>query len=68
MPHRIVTTHVYPPIPDRHFDWQAHYDDDEPNDDGHMAAGHGPTEAAAVLDLIENYPRPDVFCRERNGA
>ena len=64
-PHKIVCHHVYPPIPDRHFDYQAYYDNDEPDDDGNMAAGFGPTEAKAVLDLIENYPRPDVFCPER---
>ena len=53
---KVVTTSVYPPIPSRSFDWQAHYDNDEPNADGQMAAGHGPTEAAAIADLIDNYP------------
>ena len=49
----IVTTHVYPPIPIRTMDWQAHLDGDEPDDDGRMMAGHGATEADAVKDLIE---------------
>ncbi len=51
---KIITTHVYPPIPDRRFDWQAHYEGEE---DEQMATGSGPTEAAAILDLIENHPR-----------
>lgn len=48
---KIVTSHVYPPIPVRQFDWCAHYDDPE------GPCGYGPTEAAAVDDLIDNYPR-----------
>ena len=56
---KIVTTFVYPPIPLRQFDWQAIYDDDEPDDDGRMDAGHGATEQEAIADLIENYPRGD---------
>lgn len=53
----IRTTHVFPPIPIRTMDWQAVYDDDEPNDDGQMASGHGRTETDAIADLIENHPR-----------
>lgn len=51
---KIITTHVHPPIPDRSNDWVAHYD-------GHEESGphgHGPTEAAAILDLIDNYDVP----------
>ena len=48
---RIVTEHVYPPIPDRSCDWQATFADDEPNDAGQMLVGRGPTEAAAAADL-----------------
>lgn len=54
---KVVTVFVYPPIPVRCCDWAAYYDDDEPNDNGHMASGHGATEAEAVLDLIENHYR-----------
>jgi hypothetical protein len=50
---KIVTTHVYPPIPFRGADWQAHRDGDEPDDDGHMRVGRGATEAEAVDDLLE---------------
>ena len=46
---RIVTTHVYPPIPVRVFDWCAHYEGEE--EDG--VYGWGRTEAEAVADLIE---------------
>jgi hypothetical protein len=41
---RIVTTLVYPPIPIRSMDWQAHYAGEE---DEQMATGHGVTEAEA---------------------
>ena len=33
-PPRVITSHVYPPIPIRTCDWCAWYDGDEPNDDG----------------------------------
>ena len=56
---KIRTSFVYPPIPDRRFDWQAVYDDDEPNDNGQMDVGHGRTEAEAISDLTENYPREE---------
>lgn len=69
MAQRIVTEHVYPPIPIRQFDWVAHYDDPE------GVTGWGRTEEAAVLDLIENtdggpteqnphrpYCKPDQSC------
>lgn len=51
---RIIVTHVWPPIPIRRFDWQAHYDGEE---DEQMATGHGATPQAAVVDLIENHER-----------
>lgn len=56
-PPKIRTVFVYPPIPIRAWDWQASYDDDEPNDEGHMAIGEGSTEAGAISDLLENHPR-----------
>lgn len=54
MTRKIITTFVYPPIPVRNMDWQAHFDGDEPNDDGHMLTGEGATEAEAIADLIES--------------
>ncbi|KCZ47743.1 hypothetical protein [Hyphomonas sp. CY54-11-8] len=45
----IHTENVCPPIPLRSMDWQATEDGYEP---GHPI-GTGPTEEAAVLDLIE---------------
>lgn len=62
MSNKIKTSHVYPPIPIREFDWQAYYDGEE--EAGQY--GHGRTEAAAVVDLIENHPRGGVWC-EREG-
>lgn len=47
---KIVTAHVYPPIPIRQFDWLAHYDDPE------GPTGTGATEQAAINDLLENHP------------
>lgn len=61
--HGIVTEHTFPPIPRRDWDWHAFYDGDEPRDSGEddvpggMDFGEGPTEAAAVADLLENHPR-----------
>lgn len=60
MPPKIATSHVYPPIPARSFDWCAWYDDDEPNDAGGMDRGWGPTEVEAIADLTENYPREEA--------
>lgn len=51
---KIVTSCIYPPIPDRRCDWCAYYDGREEGDQG-----HGPTEQAAILDLIQNYDNPD---------
>lgn len=48
---KIVTTHVYPPIPVRTFDWCAHYDGDE--ESGQY--GYGATEKAAIADFVANY-------------
>lgn len=55
----IRTTHEYPPIPDRSFDWSAI--DDETYDvdcdqDGFFSTspiGRGATEQEAIADLIE---------------
>lgn len=55
---KIRTEYWMKPIPDLRWDWFAYYDGDEPNDAGSMPHGEGRTEAEAVTDLIENYPRP----------
>lgn len=47
----IVTSHVYPPIPIRDFDWCAYFDGEEER--GHY--GYGRTEAEAKQDLLDNY-------------
>jgi len=47
-----VTTNVFPPIPDRRFDWCATRDNDEPNDNGAMFQGYGRTEQEAIDDLV----------------
>jgi hypothetical protein len=49
-PYRIITVEfIYPPIPDRRFDYQATFDGYEPG----CPLGHGPTEQAAIDDLHE---------------
>ena len=44
---KIITRHVYPPIPDRRWDWIAYHDGEEET----QHAGWGSTEAAALEDL-----------------
>jgi hypothetical protein len=46
---KIVTSYVHPPIPIRCFDWSA-VDDDTYDYDAPI--GSGPTEAAAIADLL----------------
>jgi hypothetical protein len=53
-PH-IITNNVCPPIPHREFDWAAYRDGEE--DRGQY--GYGPTEQAAVADLLETYPEEE---------
>lgn len=57
---KIITHYAYPPIPIRSMDWVAYYDGDEPDDDGAMACGHGPTEQAAIDELVDLFPREGV--------
>lgn len=61
---KIVTSHVFPPIPTRQFDWCAFYDGDE--ESGNY--GYGATEAEAVKDFLENCTSErcslDVGCDE----
>jgi len=47
----IATSHVYPPIPVRQFDWCA-WDDNRGADCSPY--GYGATEEAAIADLLEN--------------
>lgn len=69
---KIVTQHVYPPIPTRRFDWAAYDENYEPPDSdgvGGGAIGWGNTEAEAIAEYLEiigeacrhcgrtNYPR-----------
>lgn len=49
MSNDIVTSFVNPPVPYRHFDWQAVRDGYEPG----CFIGRGATEQAAIDDLIE---------------
>lgn len=46
---KVITENVYPPIPDRRWDWSAVFDGYEPGD----PIGRGPTEEAAIEDLLE---------------
>ncbi len=52
MTHGITITYIYPPIPDRTCDFQATFDDDEPDDNGHMTCGFGRTPLQALIDLL----------------
>ena len=45
----IITHYVYPPIPDRSFDWSAVRDGYEPG----CPIGRGPTKAEAIQDLLD---------------
>lgn len=45
---KIITKHVYPPIPFRGNDWLAYYDGDEEG-----RCGWGATEEAAIENLKE---------------
>jgi hypothetical protein len=52
---RIVTDYIYPPIPDRQFDWLAYREGDEERG----PRGYGPTEAAAIADLKDSIDDED---------
>jgi hypothetical protein len=47
-PKKIVTCCMYPPIPDRRFDWCAHWDGEEETGD----YGWGRTEQEAIDDFL----------------
>lgn len=53
---KIVTNHVYPPIPIRHFDWCAYRDGQE--EFGNY--GYGQTKEAAIADLLVNEAEQDA--------
>jgi hypothetical protein len=53
---RIVTTHVYPPIPVRTFDWHAYFDGEEESG----IDGYGPTREEAIADFMAN-----AVCEDR---
>lgn len=72
MTRKIITTHIYPPIPTRQFDWCAYLDGEEENT---HRQGWGATESEAIDDLnrvldeeaeaeatLEDYP-PGCTCR-----
>ena len=48
---KIITNFVYPPIPDRRFDWSAVTDNYCGAEDSHCPIGYGPTEQEAITDL-----------------
>lgn len=49
---KIVTNYWRKPGPTNQFDWEAYFDNDEPNDAGSMMVGYGATESEAIDDLL----------------
>lgn len=49
----VHTEFVYPPVPWRSDDWSAVTDDYDGAPDSHCPIGTGPTEQAAIDDLME---------------
>lgn len=62
-PPKIVTSHVFPSIPVRHFDWIAHYDGEEESG----CYGNGRTEQEAIDDLLNHFARSGQPCRHCDG-
>lgn len=64
---KLITSHIYPPIPDRSHDWCAYVEGDE--EAGKY--GYGATEEEAVADFIETwaeeYEEADAARREREA-
>lgn len=58
----IQTSHEFPPIPDRRFDWVAFRDPEA------GPRGYGRTEAEAVADLREQEDDPDEAHEAENDA
>jgi len=46
---KVITSHDYPPIPIRHYDWSAIREDYDAGD----LVGYGKTEQEAINDLLE---------------
>jgi hypothetical protein len=46
----IITNHIYPPIPQRQFDWVAYFDD---NVETPSQYGYGKTRLEALVDLAD---------------
>ena len=57
MKNDIITDHIYPPVPERNYDWSARF---EYHDGDTDLTGHGETEEAAVLDLLANAVEYDM--------
>jgi hypothetical protein len=57
---RIVTSHQYPPIPMKEFDWAAYFEGEE---DG--LVGYGPTEKAALADLLSQVADSSVHINQQ---
>ena len=51
MNHKIVTHHIFPPIPIRRFDWVAYFEGQEER----CEYGYGSTEQEAVAELLAEY-------------
>ncbi len=51
---QIRTENWCKPVPTNKFDWSAWFDNDEPDDNGNMPMGFGPTEQDAIADLLAN--------------
>lgn len=65
---RINTDHITPPIPTTDYDWRATFDDYDGAPDSHCPIGYGPTERAAVDDLLDQHqedcsPSPEHVAR-----
>jgi hypothetical protein len=51
MTRTVKTVREYPPIPDRRFDWCAHYEGEEEAG----GYGYGRTKNEALQDFLDNY-------------
>jgi hypothetical protein len=60
---KIKTSYVHPPIPIRDFDWCA-YDDNTYDGPGSLL-GEGPTEKAAIADLLRQMDEEDEEMKAR---
>lgn len=49
----VITEWVYPPIPERSCDWAAYRYGYDGAPDSHCLVGRGPSEWAAIKDLLE---------------